>query len=65
MIEDLFCEEELATALNGLNNNKAPGAHTVVNEFLKYSGSEVRHKLLKIKNIIFKRRKYLAILGKL
>ena len=23
--EDLFCEEELATVLKGLNNNKAPG----------------------------------------
>ena len=50
--EDLFCEEELATVLKGLRNNKAPGADSVINEFLKYGGSEVRNKLLKIMNMI-------------
>jgi len=52
---DLFCEEELVTVLKGLKNNKAPGADNVVNEFLKYSESEVRHKLLKIMNMIFEK----------
>ena len=63
-LEDLFFEEELAKVLKGLKNNKAPGAHTVVNEFLEYSGSKVRNKLLKIMNMIFEKRKYLLILGK-
>ena len=54
MKEDLFCEDELATVLKGLKNNKAPGADSVVNEFLKYGCSEVRNKLLKIMNMIFK-----------
>ena len=53
--EDLFSEEELATVLKGLNNNKAPGTDRVINEFLKYGGSEVRNKLLKIKNMIFEK----------
>ena len=43
--EDLFCKEELATVLKGLKNNKAPGADSVINQFLKYGGSEVRNKL--------------------
>ena len=62
--EDLFCEEELVTVLKGFKNNKAPGADSVVNEFLKYGGSEVRNKLLKITNMILKKGKYLTILGK-
>ena len=53
--EDLFCEEELATVQKGLKNNKAPGADSVVNEFLKYGGSKVRNKLLKIMNMIFEK----------
>ena len=53
--EDLFCEEELATVLKGLKNNKAPGADSVINEFLKYRGSEVRNKLLKMMNMIFEK----------
>ena len=40
--EDLFCEEELATVLKGLKNNKVPGAYSAVNGFLKYGGSEFR-----------------------
>ena len=51
--EDLFSEEELATVLEGLKNNKAPGADSMINEFLKYGGSEVRNKLLRIMNMIF------------
>ena len=38
---DLFCEGELATVLKGLKYNKASGAYSVVNEFLKYGVSEV------------------------
>ena len=49
----MFCEEELVTVLKGLKNNKAPGAGSVIYEFLKYAGSEVRNKLLKIMNMIF------------
>ena len=65
--EDLLCEEELATVLKGHKNNEAPSADTVVNQFLKYDGSEVRNKLsvLKIIDMVLKRGKYLAILGKL
>ena len=48
MKEDLFCEEELATVLKGLKNNDAPGADSVIKEFLNYGGSEVKNKLLKI-----------------
>ena len=59
--EDLFCEEELATVLKGLKNNKAPGADSVINEFLKY---EFRNKLLKIMNMIFEKGKSLMILRK-
>ena len=50
--EDLFSEEELATVLKGLKNNMAPGADSMINEFLKYGGTEVRNKLLKIMNMI-------------
>ena len=55
MKEDLFCEEELATVLKGLKNNKISGVDSLVNEFLKYDGNEVRMKLLKIMNIIFEK----------
>ena len=57
MKEDLFSEEELATVLKGLKNNKAPGADSMINEFLKYGGPEVRNKLLKIMNMIFEKGK--------
>ena len=40
--DTLDVKEELATVLQGLKNNKAPGADSVINEFLKYSGSEVK-----------------------
>ena len=62
--KDLFSEEELATVLKGLKNNKAPGVDSMINEFLKYGGSEVRNKLLKIMNMIFEKGKYPIILGK-
>ena len=43
------------TVLKGLKNNKAPGGGSVVNEFLKYGGSEVRNWLMKIMNMIFEK----------
>ena len=55
MKEDLFSEEKLATVLKGLKNNKAPGADSVINEFLKHGGSEVRNKLLKNMNMFFEK----------
>ena len=55
MKEDLFSEEELATVLKGSKNNKAPGPDSIINEFLKYGGSEVRNKLLKIMNMNFEK----------
>ena len=64
-IEDLFGEEEFSNSTKNKNKNKAPGADSLVNEFLKYGGSEVRNKLLKIMNMILLKRKYLTILGKL
>jgi hypothetical protein len=42
--EDLFFVDELATVLEGLKNNKAPGANSLVNEFVEYDGSVVRNK---------------------
>ena len=39
----------------GLKNNKAPDAYSMINEFLKYGGSEVRNKLLKIMKMIFEK----------
>ena len=53
--EDLFCEEELATVLKGLINNEALGADSVAKDFVKYGGSEIRNKLLKIMNMIFEK----------
>ena len=53
--EDLFREEELATVLKELKNNKAPGADSRINEFHIDGGSEVRNKLLKIMNMIFEK----------
>ena len=53
--QDLFSGEEIATVLKGLKNNKAPGADSMINEFIKYGGSEVRNKLLKIMNMIFQK----------
>ena len=46
MKKDLFCDEELATVLKRLKNNKAPGADSVVNEFLNVvakCGLEIRY----------------------
>ena len=64
--EGLFCEEELMILLKGLKNNKSPGIDSVVNESLKYRGYEVRAKLLKILNMIFRKKgNFLSILGKL
>ena len=39
------------TLLKGLKNYKAPGADSVVNEFLKYGGYEARNMLQKIINM--------------
>ena len=61
----MFNEEELAIVLKGVNNNKAPGADSMINEFLKYGGSEVWNKLLKITNVIFEKGEVPNVLGKL
>ena len=39
--EDLFREEELVIVPKRIKNNKAPGADSVVNEFLRHGGSKV------------------------
>ena len=59
-----FLEEELATVLKGIKNNKAPGADSVVNNFFKYGGSMVGNKLLKIMNMILEKSDVPKILGK-
>ena len=43
---------------------KAQDVDTLVNEFRKFGGSEVRNMLLKIMKRFLKREKFLAILGK-
>ena len=53
--EGLFSEEGLATVLKGFKNIKALGADSVTNEFLKYGGSEVKNKQLKIMSMIFEK----------
>ena len=40
-----------------MKNDKAPGADSVINGFLKYGASEFRNKLLMIMNIIFNKGK--------
>ena len=55
----------IRNSLNGLKNYKVLSAHSVVNEFLEYGGSEVINKLLKIMNMILKKGKHITILGKL
>ena len=47
-----YVRKTLPTVPKRIKNNKAQGADGVVNEFLKYGGSEVRNKLLKIMNMI-------------
>ena len=47
--------EELATLLKGLKHNKTSGTDTMVNEFLKCCGPEVRNKLWKIVGMIFEK----------
>ena len=53
--DTLDVKEELVIDLKGLKTSRAPGAHSMVNEFLKYDGSEVRNKLLKIVTMIFEK----------
>ena len=38
-----------------IRNEKVPGADSCVNEFFKHGGSEVKDKLLKIMNVIFRK----------
>ena len=57
--EDFFCEGELVTVLKVLRNNKAAGADSVVNDFLKYGDYEVKLKLPKIMNMIFEKEEVL------
>ena len=49
-----FCSFDYYFKLYFLRN-KALGADSVVNEVLKYGGSDVRNKLLKIVNMIFEK----------
>ena len=51
--EDFFCEEELVILIKRLNNNKIPVADSMVNDFLKSSGTEVRNKVLKVMKFDF------------
>jgi len=64
--EDLFVEEELLIILKRFKNNEAPGADSMVNEFVFLDGfCEARDQLLKIMNMVWKMRKYPGILRKL
>ena len=47
--------ERISDSTKRIKSNKAPGANSVVNEFLKYGNSEARNKLLKIMNVIFEK----------
>jgi hypothetical protein len=53
--DTLDVKEELVTVLKGLQNNNAPAADSMVNEFFKYGVCEVRDTLLDIMTMISKK----------
>ena len=45
----------LPNYFGSISSSISPGVDSMINEFLKYGGSEVRNKLMKIMNMIFEK----------
>ena len=61
---DLFCEEEFEIVIKGLQNNKTPGADSVVNDFLNIVTLRLEVRYWRLRIWLLEKGKYLPILGK-